>query len=169
MNLPKELAKQAKKKGICEEWYNQLKSLNDKDAMADMYLRGIDFCLRNDYPSNDFIQKHFGDVAPKHGVFVDAAVDVTNRPKCVCLGACSGRVKVDGFNVCEVFVKHDSELNIIVKDNAFVMVDIFDNANVMIHAYDRAKVCVKRYGGNVIDNAADDAVVKLREKNKKTY
>ncbi len=169
MNLPKELAKQAKKKGICEEWYNQLKSLDDKDAMADMYLRGIDFCLRNDYPSNDFIQKHFGDVAPKHGVFVDVAIDVTNRPKCVCLGTCSGRVEVDGFNVCEVFVKHDSELNIIVKDNAFVMVDIFDNANVMIHANNRAKVCVNRYGGNVIDNAADDAVVKLREKNKKTY
>jgi hypothetical protein len=52
MDLAKELARQAKKKGICKPWYNELKSLNGDNinAMAQMYLKGIDFCLANDYP-----------------------------------------------------------------------------------------------------------------------
>lgn len=47
MDLTKELARQAKKNGICKPWYNELKSLSDGDvcAMAQMYLKGIDFAL----------------------------------------------------------------------------------------------------------------------------
>ena len=39
MDLAKELARQAKKKGICKPWYNELKSLNGDNinAMAQMY------------------------------------------------------------------------------------------------------------------------------------
>lgn len=61
MDLAKELARQAKKKGICKPWYNELKSLNGDNinAMAQMYLKGIDFCLANDYPDNGFIRTHF--------------------------------------------------------------------------------------------------------------
>lgn len=169
MNLSKELAERARKQGICKEWHDELLSIKDKDAMVAMYLRGIDFCLSNDYPGNDFIRSHFKGVIEKQGVFLDDAVKVENKPKCVCLGACSGNVVVDGFNTCEIFVKHDSEIIISAKDNAFVMVDVFNNATVMIHAHDRAKVCVNRYGGVVNHFADGEAVVKIREKNKKTY
>lgn len=169
MNLSKELAARARKNGICQEWHDKLLSLNDKDAMCEMYLRGIDFCISNNYPGNDFIRSHFKGVMEKHGVFLDDALKVENKPKCVCLGACSGDVLVDGFNVCEVFAKHDSEIAIVASGNAFVMVDVFDNSIVTIHAHDRAKVCVNRYGGTVKHSADGDAVVKIREKNKKTY
>lgn len=169
MNLSKELAERARKQGICKEWHDELLSLKDKDKMVEMYLRGIDFCLSNDYPGNDFIRSHFKGAMEKHGVFLDDAVKVENKPKCVCLGTCSGNVLVDNFNVCEVFVKHNSEIVISAKDNAFVMVDVFDDSVVMIHAHDRAKVCVNRYGGAVKQFADDEAMVKIREKNKKTY
>ena len=59
MKLSKELARQAKAKGICAPWHAQLLTLQDKEAMVDMYLKGIDFCLANDYPKNDFIRTHF--------------------------------------------------------------------------------------------------------------
>lgn len=169
MNLSKELAARARKNGICQEWHDKLLSLNDKDAMCEMYLRGIDFCISNNYPGNDFIRSHFKGVIEKHGVFLDDAVKVENKPKCVCLGTCSGRFDADGFNTCEVFVKDDSEIAIVAKENSFVMVDIFDNATVMIHAHDRAKVCVNRYGGTVQHCADGYSTIKIREKNKKTY
>ena len=169
MNLPKELAKQARKMGACKEGHDELLSLQDKDAMVELYLRKIDFCLSKEYPNNDFIRSHFKGAMEKHGVFLDDAVKVENKPKCVCLGACSGNISVDNFNVCEVFVKHNSEIIISAKDNAFVMVDIFDDSTVMIHAHDRAKVCVNRYGGMVKQFADDEAMIKIREKNKKTY
>lgn len=169
MSLSKQLAKQAKAKGICAPWHAELLTLQDKDAMVEMYLKGIDFCLANDYPNNDFIRKHFKGVMEKQGVFLDDNVKVENMPKCVCLGVTQARVEVQGFQVCEIFAKHDSELNVIAKDNAFVVIDIFDNAVVHIHTSDRAKVCVNRYGGTIEQNAMGDSIVKIREKNKKTY
>ncbi len=169
MSLSKELAKQAKIMGACKEGHDELLSLQDKDAMVELYLRKIDFCISKEYPSNDFIRSHFKGIMEKYGVFLDDALKVENKPKCVCLGACSGDVLVDGFNVCEVFAKHDSEITIVASGNAFVMVDVFDNSIVTINAHDRAKVCVNRYGGTVKHSADGDAVVKIREKNKKTY
>lgn len=169
MELSKQLAKQAKKKGICREWHDQLKGLTDKREMVEMYLRGIDFCLANEYPSNDFIRSHFGDVAPQMGVFVDQAIQIENNPKCVALGASFGNVCVDNFNVCEVFCKHTSEITVVARGNAFVMIDVFDNAQVMIEAHDRAKVCVNQYGGFVLHHAHDESQVKIREKKSKTY
>lgn len=171
MNLTKTLAQEAKHKGICNEWYRRLKSLNphDKRAMVDMYLRGIDFCLRNEYPSNGFIKANFGNIAHEAGIFVDEKINVLNAPKCVCLGATKGKITVMDYAVCEVFAKHDSELNIIAKGHAFVMVDIFDNAIINIHTFDSAKVCVNRYGGTVKTYADKEATIKIREKNKKTY
>lgn len=171
MDIAKELAKKAKKNGICKPWYEELKSLQDKKAMIEMYLKGIDFCLANDYPGNDFIRKHFKGEMEQFGVFLDDEISIENPRKCVCLGNTSGRVGIDGFNVCEIFAKHSARLDIYAKDNAFVIIDVFDNSEVRIHASDRAKVCVNRYIGNniVMKDEADEAFVKIRDKQKKTY
>lgn len=169
MELSKKLATLAQKKGICKEWHDELARMKDKDAMCEMYLHGIDFCLSNNYPDNDFLKIHFKGVMERHGIFLDENVKVVNKPKCVCLGACSGRVEVDGFNVSEVFVKHESEISIVARDNSFVMVDVFDDTTVLVQAYDRAKVCINRYGGMIHHCAVGDATIKIREKNKKTY
>ena len=171
MELSKMLARQAKKKGICKEWHTALKSLTDRKAMVEMYLRGIDFCLKNNFPDNGFIQANFGDIAPQMGVFLDKHIEAENCAKCVCLGATFGKVTTTGFNVCEIFAKHDAELNIIATDNAFVMVDAFDNAVVNIHTHDRAKVCVNKYGNAVVNEIITDAEaqVKIRVKTSKTY
>ena len=60
MKVNKQLARDAKKKGICEEWYDRLIDTKEKDKLIKMYLEGIDFCLSNEYPSNEFIRRHFG-------------------------------------------------------------------------------------------------------------
>lgn len=170
--LSKTLAKDAKRKGICKEWHSALKSLTDRKAMVEMYLRGIDFCLKNDYPANDFIKAHFGDIAPGMGVFVDCVINIENSPKCVCLGESFGTIKVNAFNVSEIFAKHQSDLNVFASGSAFVMIDAFDDAMVNIHAHDRAKVCVNKYGDGVLVNIVEEsaeAQVKIRVKNSKTY
>lgn len=170
MKLSKELAKQAQKLNICQEWHDELKTLEDKRIMVQMYLKGVDFCLANDYPNNTFIRANFKGVMEEFGVFLDDEINLINTEKCVALGATKGRVEIDNFNVSEVFIKHESALNVIAKDNAFVMIDAFDNTVVMIHAQDNAKVCVNKYGNATIhSNHIDSAMVKIIEKQKKTY
>lgn len=165
--VTKHLAKAARANGICTPWLNELKTTNDKDALVDMYVRGLDFCLAHDYPSNDFIREHFKGIMEKHGVFLDDAIDLQNQCKCIALGETTGRVVADGYSVVEVWAKHQSSLNIVARDNAFVMVDVYDDAVVNVLASDRAKVCVNRHGGKVKHNITDDAVVKIREKSNK--
>ena len=169
MKLNYELAKQAKAHGICENWYLELKNENNIDKMLDMYVKGIDFCLSNDYPSNHFIAKNFKGKMEKHGIHLDEVLDTIGQPKVIALGKCKGIINAESFEVCEVFIKNESELIVMAKENSFVMIDIFDNAKVHIFTYDNAKVCVNRYGGQITESTNENSIIKIIEKNKKTY
>ncbi len=170
MKLSKTLAKQARGFNICQEWHDELMTLDSKKAMIEMYLKGIDFCLANDFPNNDFIRANFQGVMEPFGVFLDDTVALVNADKCVALGQTDGRVEITDFGCSEIFVKHRSELTIIAKGDAFVMVDVFDNAVVHVHAHDRAKVCVNKYGGARVEQETFGlGMVKVIEKHTKTY
>lgn len=168
-NIGKDLAKQAKKNGICSEWYSDLKSTEDKDKLLQMYVKGIDFCLSNDYPTNDYIRANFVGMMEAYGVHLDENLHIMNEKKVIALGTCSGNIYVGGFNVSEVFLKHESEMALTVDENAFVMVDMFDNSRLSIMASENAKVCINHYGGEIVFSQHGNAVVKIIEKNKKTY
>ncbi len=170
MNLGKELALKARKKGICPEWFYVLKKEQDIDTLLDIYLKGIDFCLSNDYPSNEYIREHFKGKMESKGIFLDDRVSLINEKKVVALGSSAGRIEVNGHGVCQVFLKHNSEFTIVAKDNSFLMIDIFDNVTVIVNASGEAKVCVNRYGSAKLTcNQIENAIIKVVEKNKKTY
>lgn len=170
MNLGYELAKQAKKNGICEDWYLELKNEKNIDKMLEMYVKGIDFCLSNDFPSNHFIAKNFKGKMEKHGIHLDEFLNIVSEPKVVALGKCFGSIEANNYDVCEVFIKNDSEIIITATGNSFVMIDVFDNSKLTVYAKDNAKVCVNRYGGNVeFVRHHETSQVKIIEKNKKTY
>ena len=80
MEVNKRLARDAKKKGICEEWYGRLIDTKGKDELIKMYLEGIDFCLSNEYPSNEFIRQHFVGTCEAYGVFLDQAITAGSSP-----------------------------------------------------------------------------------------
>lgn len=167
----KNLAREAKKKGICEDWHRELSQLTDKEDMVRMYIRGIDFCISNNYPSHDYMRANFKGVMEKFGVFLDDKIDEVNSKIAVCHGTTSGSLTYYGYAVGEVIIKDRSEITINASDNAFVMVDVFDDAIVDVIASGDAKVCVNRYaGGSVINiSKADGAMVKAVKKASKTY
>jgi hypothetical protein len=170
MKLSKALAKQARGLNICQEWHDELMSLDSKRAMVEMYLKGIDFCLANDFPNNDFIRTNFQGVMEPFGIFLDDSIDLVNVAKCVALGQTDGRVEITDFGCSEIFVKHRSELTIIAKGDAFVMADVFDNSVIHVQAHDRAKVCVNKYGGAKVEQeTSGSGMVKIIEKCKKAY
>ena len=169
MNLIKQLAKEAKKKGICEDWHLRLKVTDSVEELIDMYIKGIDFCLANNYPSNDFLRKNYKGKIEHRGIYIDDQFNLKNSRFLVSLGNCSGGIEVNGYNVSEVFVKDESSVTIIAKESAFVMVDIFDHASVSVIAHDSARVCINRYGGGVKQEELNNSSIKIREMNKKTY
>ncbi|WP_373775899.1 hypothetical protein [Porphyromonas loveana] len=167
--IAKQLAKDAKEKGICKEWHDDLKRLDNKRKMIDMYIRGIDFCLSNEFPSNDYIRDNFKGHMEDQGVFLDDRIDLTNFRRCVALGKTSGNVLVTDYGVCEVFAKHQSKLIINAKGHAFVEIDMFDDSNVTVIASDSARVHVNKYGGHLTTTENGCSRIKTTVKNKKTY
>lgn len=164
----------AKKNGICEDWYKELRTTEDIGKLLKMYLDGIDFCLSNEYPPLPFISKHFAGTMEAYGIFMDYQIAARNSEYVVALGACIGVAEYTGFAVGQVFVKHGSKLTIKASGNAFVMVDVFDETEVEVIASDNAKVCVNQYGGNITTTIEDEAGlgssrIKVIRKQSKTY
>ncbi len=171
MKVAKELAKEAQKLGICQEWHDELKALKSKQAMIEMYIKGIDFCLSNNYPSNDYIRVNFKGVMEDFGVFLDDNISVTNIPNCVALGNSVGNFTADGYVVSRVFVKHNSRLNINAYGNAFVLVDVFDNAKIRVSTSGNSKVCIYLYGDECHADVtqSEQSAIKIINKQSKTY
>ena len=174
MKLNRELAEMAKKNGICEDWYKELRTTEDIGKLLKMYLNGIDFCLSNEYPPLPFIRKHFVGTMEAFGIFLDEKITARNSKYVVALGSCTGEAEYTDFAVGEVFVKHSSKLTIKASGNAFVMVDVFDETEVEVIASGNAKVCVNQYGGNLTTTTEDEtgsgkSVIKVIHKQTKTY
>lgn len=171
MELNKELAHAAKKKGICEDWFKDLLNTEDKGKLIEMYLKGIDFCLSNEYPSLSFIRENFVGAMEPYGVFLDEEIKAENSRHVVVLGNCSGTADYSGFEVGQVFAKHNAKLTVTAKDSSFVMIDVFDNAEVEVIASDNAKICVNNYGGRVTTQSSEpgNSVIKIIRKHSKTY
>lgn len=169
--IARDIAKQAKQKGICQDWYKELRTLETVEQLAEMYLKGIDFCLTNDFPSNDVLRAKFKGTMEEYGIHLDEVFGSLNGRKVVALGSCRAAVEIDEHHVSEVFVKHTSLLNLTAKDCAFVMVDAFENTRVKIKAYGEARVVVNRYGNAevYIIEKGKNARVKIVDKNKITY
>lgn len=170
IELKKELKSAAIKHGICTGWQQILDDVTDKEILVRMYLRGIDFCLSNDYPSVGYIEKHFKGMCEKMGVFVNEPVHVSNLRKVVAVGNCVGTVNYKDYAVAQVFVKHSSHLNITAETYSNVTIDCFDDSVVNIKAKTGAVVVVCQYKGATVNVECDaDAHVKVLAKKKKTY
>lgn len=169
MKIGEELAIMAKEKGICKEWFKKMINLDDKDALIDMYIRGIDFCLAKNYPSNEYIAQNFAGVMEKYGIHLNESLNVVNERMVVSLGSCTGQIELNEYSTSEIFIKHDSTLTVVAKDNSFVMIDMFDSSKLHIVASGDTRVCINRYGGDISMEKSDYSIVKVIEKHKNTY
>lgn len=166
-SLTGELKRMGLPNHLCDPWQQMLDDARDKETLVRMYLRGIDFCLAYDYPGIDYMKRHFKGMCEPFGVFVDEPVQVCNADKVVAVGGCVGTVDYDGYEVGQVFVKHDSRLAVIAAGNALVTVDCFDRSTVDVLAKGSALVTVYRYGDAVVNVCGGN--VKVIDKHSKTY
>lgn len=168
--LKTELKTEALKHDLCTSWQQMMDDAKDKETLVRMYLRGIDFCIGNDYPSEDYIQKHFKGFQAL-GIFVNEPVFARDLPKLVAVGGCTGIASYSDYSVSRVFVKHRSFINIHAEGFARVTLDCFDKSITNIHAEGKSVVTVYRYLGAVVNlmDCAGTAKVKIIDKNTRTY
>lgn len=169
MELVEKLKKDGIAKGLCRGWQMKLKHGLDYGQLIRLYIKGIDFCISENYPTLDFIRENFKGKCEPYGVFVDDDVtDKRNLPDVVLNGDCKAMLEYDGYTVSRIFSRHNSQAAVNVSDNAIVTIDAFDESRLIVAvAGSDARVFVNIYGDAQVECIGLGIEVKFR--NKKTY
>ena len=160
-NLSNELKTQAIGLGLCEQWTKAWGNPN-KQELINKFLHGIDFCLKHDYPTNEFIKKNFEkEILHRNNIFVDEDVQKRNARQIVVLqGKCTGTLLYDGMTSADVYVRHDSEVTIDCNRLSKVFISVYDRAKVNVIQHDGASVYVYLHGDNCEVKAEGDVMTR---------
>ena len=157
MNIGKEIALDAKKYGLCAEWYRKMLSVTTYKQLAEMYFDGDDWSMEKDFPSLSILRQHKGDILP-YGLVVDSTEKFENNFRIAFFGNSESEISYTDYAVGNVIVRHQSKVKIKASGSSKVFVNLIDEARVEIEATENAEVIVYNYGqqtnysnkGNVI-------------------
>ncbi len=169
MELADQLKQDGVAKGLCRLWRGKLKAGMIIESMIQLYIRGIDFCISEDYPTLEFIRANFKGKCEPYGAFVDDEIEMRkNAPDTVLNGECKAMLEYDGFSVSRIFIRHDSQAAVNVADHAMVTIDAFDNSRLIVASAGKdAQVLVNLYGGAQVECIG--VGIQVKKMNKKTY
>lgn len=167
MRRSKELRRMAREAGLCDEWFGEWRDYSTQDQLIEKYVRGIDFCIKHEYPSLDYIKGHFSpNKLHDHGVYVDdwvstSAAPSANKGVAVLLGKSMVTGETTPFSCSTFYVRHDSMMNFSSPKNASAFIHAYDNAEISIgfvselskvHIYNHSpntKIIIERKNDNI--------------------
>lgn len=157
MNHTEILKPIAIRKGLCAEWQGMWGRDSSVDEMLSMYIRGIDFCIKNNFPDNRYMKENApGPVLARHGIYIDRHLtdNITIMPTLVLSGSCTGKITVPHIHVVTIYVRNNCDVEIETTGRSRVFVKVYDNANVRIVSRQFSKSFAYVYGGHVISDTA---------------
>lgn len=127
--------------GLCEQWTREWDHSYDDFEFCEKFKKGMDFCIRHDYPSLDFIRRYCDvEAVSEFGVFVDSLgkMEGTVMPNdtYVCMGECEGTLTFPRWGCALVYVRHNSKVKIVAGEFAKISVRLYDNAEVELDGTD---------------------------------
>lgn len=169
MELAKQLKTDGIAKGLCQQYQGLIERCENTGQLVGLFFRGIDFCIKKDYPTLDFIRENFKGKCEAYGVFVDAEIqDLKNAENVALNGDCKAMLEYDGYSVSNLFVRHNSQVSVNVSGRAVLDIDAFDNSNLVVAvAGNTARVRVTLYGNAHVQCMGSG--IKVIKKNQKTY
>ncbi len=166
MKTIQQLKKDGITKGLCRMWQWKLKPGLNMDNLVQLYVKGIDFCISEDFPTLEFMRENFKGKCEEFGIFIDDEIsDLVDNPDTVLNGNCKAMLKYSGYTVARVFARHNSEAAVNVANNAIVTIDAFDDTNLVIAtAGSDAQVFVNLYGNAQVQCIGDGITVRKYNK-----
>lgn len=138
MRRSKELRRMAREAGLCDQWHSKWRDYTSQDDLLDMYIRGIDFCIKHDYPSLEYAKENFSsDRLHSHGIYIDEWVSMAAAPSqdrhiAVLLGKSMVTGETSPDSCVTAYVRHNSMMNISSPKNARLFIHAYDNAEISI-------------------------------------
>lgn len=146
-NIAKQLKLQAESLGACEKGLQNLEKLNEQE-LINRYVHFVDFCVENDYPTNEYIKENFDHSLLEHNnIYVDSEFERRNARQVVIVqGKSNGVLLYDGYVTADVYIRHDSEVTIDCSRMSKIFINLYDNAKIHVTQRDMASVYVYRHG-----------------------
>lgn len=164
MTKAEELKMMAVGLGACEEGLKDWSQVPSDEELISRYVEHIRFCIKHDYPSRGYIKTNFSQaLLRENGIFIDEKVEKVSTLKCIINGECSGCIEFDKYDVQSIYIRHESEIEIIAKDNSVVFVYLYDNAKAKVFAKNYAKICIFYFGGNIVKAEGNVVVRECRK------
>lgn len=168
MELVEQLKNDGIAKGLCQAWQDKLKPGVSMERLVKLFIRGIDFCVKNDFPTLDFMRNNFKGKCEPYGAYVDDVFASENIPDVVLNGECDAKLTYSGYTVSRVVIRHSSKANITIYGHSCVTIDVFDNGKLdLVTVGTRCKVIVYQYGNSIVNYGGTCA--KIINKNKNSY
>lgn len=142
----KDIVTEARKKGLCKEWFADFLKDNSIKHLCERFFEGSDWTMENDFPTLSILQK-FKYEAELYGLFADYE-GVSGFQKSAFFGKSKAEIVASGCDVKEIYIRHDSELKLTISGNAYVVVNVLDNAKVDIDISGEAQLTVYNYSEN---------------------
>lgn len=147
MKVSDELKQEAVSLGLCQEWQDQWGKPNKKE-LIEKFVRGIDFAIKNNFPSVEYINANFTKKELRDGgVFCDDTI-LTKASTMVVMGNTKGEVSFGDFDVVTLYVRHNANIHISISRYASVTLYVFDNAKVYIDNKGFYRSRVYKYSDN---------------------
>lgn len=164
MKVGKEIALEAKKKGICKEWFSDMLKQNSIAPLCKMFFDGSDWAMENDFPNIELLRKFKGN-SEQYGLYADFKGELilkSLKNQKAFFGESEVDLSAGDFSVSEIYIRHNSKAKIKVAGSAFMVVTLLDSAQVEIDVLEDANVSVFYYGTeNMVKYAGN---VKITEK-----
>ena len=161
MELHELLKNQAIGLGLCQQWQDEWGN-PDVDALCNKFIRGIDFCIKHDFPKLEEVNSLFQrEDLERNGIFSHSNTKSVSKAQkhVIAMGEAEVDIYVPSYGVCDIYVRHNSKVNLHVGTRSFVYFTILDNGTVTIkEKQDGAKIKCSYHSGTINDKHLVDTI-----------
>ena len=143
MRLSEMLLRQAEELNACKR--GLVNFPDTKQGLIDRWKANIDFAVENDFPTIEVMKKGFDrSLLHENLIYVDEDIMLEDALSGVYVinGNCRGTLRFRDWNVATIYLRHNSEINIIAEGESKVFVKQYDGSTVAVCELEEALVRV---------------------------
>lgn len=141
-----DVVKEIKNIGICRPWYLKMKKEPTLKNLCEMYFKGSDWALENNFPTRAFLSKYKG-LYEEYGMYYNENLSCTKSD--MALFDCNADLKLENREISQIIIRGNSKVTLLASGNSIAFVTILDESILNVQIEDDADVRVYRYGGEV--------------------
>ena len=149
MNISDLLLSEAIKYKLCQPWQDSWNG--EFSALMGMYKKGIDFCIKNDYPSLDILRRYLKGKTEDYNIFIDSETEVElYNDTIVALGDSKLTVRIADYGVISLYLLHNAEVSVFCGEHSIVSIETYNNSKLHVQS-PSGKVSVFQYDHSVLE------------------